>query len=381
TDAQSLAIGTERLGPDGSTLALEYANGSSGFKIWREKSGNRILNATGLVANGWQKQLTRAGTAFSATDFTSSTYIGQIAGRVCPTHVFLSHSVMTATGRCLYYDSGNAAQTLDAAGTSGTEAEDWLQTWNRPATGRGTSSSYFEGNIKTCADKGMRLPTVYETGMTYDESWMADYLPTGDGISTPTWAGSENGVPSHSSYTWTASSSHYFTGSHWGWSGTDSFGIYYGDSRSVRCVLPSSLELDTPGAPTSVSGTAGNTQVALTWSAPASNGGASITDYVVQYSSDSGSTWTTFADGTSASTSATVTGLTNGTAYIFRVAATNSAGTGSESSNSASVTPVTPATTPDAPTSVSGTAGNTQVSLTWSAPASNGGASITDYVV
>jgi hypothetical protein len=95
-----------------------------------------------------------------------------------------------------------------------------------------------------------------------------------------------------------------------------------------------------PGAPTSVAATARNSQVALAWTAPASNGGFAITDYVVQFSSNSGSTWTTFADGTSASTSATVTGLTNGTSYIFRVAAANAIGQGSYSSASSGATPV-----------------------------------------
>ena len=94
-----------------------------------------------------------------------------------------------------------------------------------------------------------------------------------------------------------------------------------------------------PGAPTSVSGTSGSQQVALTWSAPSDNGGSSITDYVIQYSSNSGSTWSTFSDGTSTSTSATVTGLTNGTSYVFKVAASNTYGTGIYSSSSSSVTP------------------------------------------
>jgi hypothetical protein len=92
-----------------------------------------------------------------------------------------------------------------------------------------------------------------------------------------------------------------------------------------------------PGQVTNVSGTAGDTQVSLSWSAP-DNGGASITDYVVQYSTNGGTNWTTFADGTSGDATAVVTSLTNGTAYTFRVAAVNSAGTGSYSS-AASVTP------------------------------------------
>ncbi|NBV51266.1 fibronectin type III domain-containing protein [bacterium] len=96
-----------------------------------------------------------------------------------------------------------------------------------------------------------------------------------------------------------------------------------------------------PGAPTGVAGTEGHRQVDLTWTAPASNGGSAITDYVIEYSSNSGTSWTTFADGTSTTASATVTGLTNGTAYIFRVSAVNAAGTGAASSNSASDTPYT----------------------------------------
>lgn len=95
-----------------------------------------------------------------------------------------------------------------------------------------------------------------------------------------------------------------------------------------------------PDPPTSVSGTAGDAQVPLSWVAPTYNNGAAITDYTIQYSSNSGSSWTTFSDGVSTATSGTVTGLTNSTPYIFRVAAINASGTGNYSSNSASVTPV-----------------------------------------
>lgn len=99
-----------------------------------------------------------------------------------------------------------------------------------------------------------------------------------------------------------------------------------------------------PGAPTSVTAslpsTYGNTTASVSWTAPVMLGSPALNDYVIQYSSDSGSTFTTFSDGVSTSTSVTVTGLTNGTAYVFRVAAVNTIGTGAYSSASNSVTPL-----------------------------------------
>ena len=71
-----------------------------------------------------------------------------------------------------------------------------------------------------------------------------------------------------------------------------------------------------------------------------------------------------------------MTGLTNGQSYTFRVRAVNSAGASAASAASASVTP---ATVPGAPTNLGATGGDQQVMLSWTAPASNGGDSITGY--
>ena len=141
---------------------------------------------------------------------------------------------------------------------------------------------------------------------------------------------------------------------------------------------PSATVATVPGAPTSVVAVRGNASLAVTWVAPASNGDSNITDYLVKYSSNSGSTWTTFTDSVSTATSCTVTGLTNGTAYVIKVIAKNAVGISLPSANSA---PVTPATVPGAPTSVVAVSGNASLAVTWVAPTSTGGSPITDYLV
>ena len=94
-----------------------------------------------------------------------------------------------------------------------------------------------------------------------------------------------------------------------------------------------------PGAPTIGAATAGDAQAIVTFTPPASTGGAPIMagGYTVT-SNPLGAT------GTGSSSPITVTGLTNGVAYTFTVTATNSAGTGSASAASNSVTPASPQT-------------------------------------
>jgi hypothetical protein len=74
----------------------------------------------------------------------------------------------------------------------------------------------------------------------------------------------------------------------------------------------------------------------------------------------------------------TVTGLSNGQSYTFTVTATNAVGTGPASAPSNAVTP---ATVPGAPTQVSAVAGNAQATISFTAPASNGGSAIQSYIL
>lgn len=140
-----------------------------------------------------------------------------------------------------------------------------------------------------------------------------------------------------------------------------------------------------PTAPQPFSVTPGNQSAVMSWAPPLSTGGLPITSYVAQYKLASGSSWTTASLARPIIGTVTITGLTNGVVYDFRVAAVTAAGTGVYATKQA-----TPAlSAPGAPTGLTvtptgpavGGSANSRYSLSWTAPASNGGASITEYVV
>jgi chitinase len=99
-----------------------------------------------------------------------------------------------------------------------------------------------------------------------------------------------------------------------------------------------------PAAPTNARATAGDAQATVTWQAPKKNGGSAILSYRVV--STPGSVATTV---NAPSLSATVTGLTNGTSYTFKVYARNAIGEGVASSASNAVTPTGSAPPPPPP--------------------------------
>ena len=135
-----------------------------------------------------------------------------------------------------------------------------------------------------------------------------------------------------------------------------------------RTATPTTTE---PEAPTGLSATVSDQEVDLIWTAPASNGGATILRY--EYELDLSGTWTSTGGTT---TSYTVPGLTNGQSYAFRVRAVNRVGAGLASS-SQSATPTSTVVAPDTPSSLSATPGNRQVMLSWVQP--SGGAALTHY--
>ena len=138
-----------------------------------------------------------------------------------------------------------------------------------------------------------------------------------------------------------------------------------------------------PGAPTSLTATAsGQTTINLSWTAPTSTGGAAITGYKIEVSTDGGGTFTQLVESHPTPPYAH-TGLSAATTRHYRVSAINSVNTGPVS-NVAMATTADAAnpTAPGAPTSLTATAsGPTIINLRWTAPSSNGGARITGYQI
>src|SRR5207248_904218 len=142
---------------------------------------------------------------------------------------------------------------------------------------------------------------------------------------------------------------------------------------SIGTIETSAAAPSVPSAPTGVSAVPGNAQATVSWTAPASNGSA-ITGYVVTpYVGTTGQSPRTFA---STATTQTVTGLTNGTTYTFKIAATDANSAGQQKVATNLVTVGAPAQ----PTGLSAVPGNAEAAVMWTAPVDNGSA-ITGYVV
>lgn len=124
-----------------------------------------------------------------------------------------------------------------------------------------------------------------------------------------------------------------------------------------------------PAVPTTVRG---DQQVQVSWEAPRS--ADPIVNYGLRYSSDNGQHWTEVTSSpSSTATTKAVTGLTNGSTYIFQVRAISSNDNGVTTATgdwSASSAPVTLGT-PESPSALQGTGGDTEISLAFTAPSSD----------
>jgi titin len=144
-------------------------------------------------------------------------------------------------------------------------------------------------------------------------------------------------------------------------------------SNSLNGSIVIRYQTGTAAAPSAPQGVVGDGTVALSWNAPTRIGQGPIEQYEVQYSLDGGASWNVRRTGSTA-TQTTVTGLTNGMAHLFRVAAITPAGTGDFSPVSAPLTPQSP---PSAPAIVDAAPRDAALAISFTAPAR--GAAPTGY--
>ena len=136
-----------------------------------------------------------------------------------------------------------------------------------------------------------------------------------------------------------------------------------------------------PAAPTDLTAKAlSHEEIYLTWGRPSNSGGARITGYFIEYSSDEGSSWLTLRRNTgSTNTVFTHSGLTRATAYSYRVAAINKVGAG-EKSDVANAKTFAVVSSPPRYLEAE-VESSTQIDLSWTEPEDNGGAEIISYLI
>ncbi len=257
-------------------------------------------------------------------------------------------------GRYYAVSTAATAPTIPGVPVGATAAAGDSQAFVSWLSGGGTPATSFTIRNAT-ASNGHLVPDVI--------------LPVNGSTLSPT--ATVNGLVNGVSYTFIVSATNA--------QGTSAF------SAPTNSVTP--IAITVPGAPTGAAAVAADSQATVAWVPPASNGNSAITSYTVTARVNGVATANSATTPNGTTTSAVVTGLTNGTTYTFTVRASNAKGPGPDSAPSNAVTPTRPLGATDMSIAIAGPATiNQGGNATYILTASNLGPSfapqvtVTDFV-
>ena len=151
------------------------------------------------------------------------------------------------------------------------------------------------------------------------------------------------------------------------------------DTVAVTITLANAVEIPLAPDMPAVAATSGSTtSLDVRWRAPGNAGRPAITGYKLQYRQGGSGAWTAHAH-SGTGTSTTLGSLATDTTYQVQVRALNADGDGPWSAAGSRSTGAVAATVPGAPRGFTAAPDDARVTLSWSAPASDGGAPITTY--
>jgi large repetitive protein len=360
-----------------STLLYQDDNDSG---VW--ETGIACANSSGTVSDYWNTEITFTANGSDPTGFVWSAIPGP-SGSAVSAFTSASSTAFTEgqSGSFTPTASGNPTPTITESGTlphgvtfsGGVLSGTPTQTGSFPITFTATNGI---GNPATqsftlAVNSVPAFTSASSTNFTANS--FNTFTVSASGVPTPSFteSGGLDGLSFNDNGNGTATLSGTPTA-------TGTFPITFNATNTAGTTPQDfTLTVGFPGAPTIGTATAGNASASVAFTAPASDGGETITSYTVT-ATDS----TTPANGgetaSGASSPISVPGLTNGDSYTFTVTATNGVGAGPASAASNAVTP---ATVPDAPTIGTATPFDASASVTFTAPASDNGSTISSYTV
>ena len=378
TAASGNAVSAKGLTITGLSAANKTYNGTTSASVSGTAAYSGLVNSESFTpsdvvswafadaAVGTNKTLSRTG---SYTAPSGNYTITQPTLTANITAATLTVTGLTASNKA--YDGLTSATTSGTAALSGIIGSDDVTLTGTPVF---SFSSTAAGNSKTVTTTGYTLGGAQAgnysltqpsftanittvaltiTGLTASDKNF-DGNTTVSVSGTPAFSGLVNGesFTVSGSVTWAFPDANVGTGKTL--TRTGDYNAPSGNYTVTQPTLTASINAVVPTAPVITGITPGNTELTVAFTAPTSNGGASISNY--KFSTDNGASYTALSPA-STSSPITITGLTNNTTYDIKIRAVNSVGDGAES-NMQSGTPTTgtpPTVTASAATAIGAT--------------------------